>query len=1270
MVGRSKSIQLLLTSFILFGFLVVGWVIAQQDDEESLKGTSFQLSAEIGRAVPQRLIYDPNFERYAVVDAYGRLLLTDAETYETERVLYIDGQYNDLLFSNDGRWLALAINTRIELWDTNSGERVAFLDDLSQALRVTGPLAFADDDNLLLFNGIYPAPQALRRSENDTSTVPWLWNLTSARNEGESTFPRRVEALPFFDYRNGFTLGQDDKIVAALPGRLNVLDAYTTEVLFEIPTARFEQDPLIVWYSAQDDQIYVRTSDFSKLLQVDTERGLLVEIPMNDRLTLADLENIGALELSATARVIGEPATARRIPLLEIILGENYYRRAVYNDDGEFVRWQLISQTVTLIDILDVPFRSESQQSAFLFVFNEESQTGYFTLSRFTVQQMALSNDGDTVIIRRQDDENEVVETYDLDSGARLTSTIPALRNPNRYSPRTRNRVLMYTADESQIITDFERMDAVTGDSVASDLRYSRRFDRYFFTDDSLQIVTLSANEWRLWDIATGEVIERKVLNFRGNVVATSPDGYRYLTRFSERDGVGMEVYDVREDSRQSVQFDDIAGHIVNDVYYTPNWETFLVTYTVNSFGPYAPGNQVAGYGLDDGFRWLIAGDDLPFAGNRRYGWIDNQTAYVYGSGTVGDIPARIYGVDFELNGVPTCLTEQFENNESLRRLWWSELQFLDVDEAARLANLVCNTVDDPDFTPSRVRGLAASELNPTQTPVYIDGVPTCLTQRFPTQAEQYAQDWRAFTEGLSDSQKQEAIAIFCEAYERDTVGSVTVSGELTMMIDSKTGVRSIGNFTPPTNQRPISPVIREFERTEERNPGTVVLSPDERLIAVSNLPGELLIYEVVVGYQNLLAQKTATEAARFDAEQLVGALPTFTPTFAPIGTARPTLTPTPSLTPLPSPESIIAQPQLNETENLCPAQQLYTMDNLPPAYNATGRLIGPAGSEVLWVAKPENGDRYPDPNVPACGFTLDCTLSPDNAWILAYGLQGISVRRPDESEFRLLFDLEDPDFDYEPFNYDIPNVRWSGVDILEYDVWLRDDRNRRRQYIQQDILGVFPDPDPFIPVAGISRVRANILSRQPGGSLGVVSIQFTTGTRAGYEYFVYDFANGEWTLIARETQGELTFSWHPFGDRLFYHYPTRQNRDPVWYQYTVATGEFAQLGNLPPGVWSPDGRYRVASTNDRRYPVQVWDSATGLIRRYCIPETGTRRYDGGFWWSPDSEYIALRAPLPKDEEVEGVGAHLIVLDVDTGTMTDVTTGFGPLFMWAPDPVN
>jgi len=150
----------------------------------------FRVEAEIGRALPRRMIYEPLYERYAVVDAYNRLLLISAIDYSTQAVLYEQGRFNDFAFSHDGRWLALAVERRIELWDTERAVKVASIDDPGQPIEVIGPLAFTSDDRFLQFSGVYPAPRSIRLTENQTVNVPWVWDLAAARGEGRLSVPQ------------------------------------------------------------------------------------------------------------------------------------------------------------------------------------------------------------------------------------------------------------------------------------------------------------------------------------------------------------------------------------------------------------------------------------------------------------------------------------------------------------------------------------------------------------------------------------------------------------------------------------------------------------------------------------------------------------------------------------------------------------------------------------------------------------------------------------------------------------------------------------------------------------------------------------------------------------------------------------------------------------------------------------------------------------------------------------------------------------------------
>jgi hypothetical protein len=460
--------RIVILAAMLASLLLVGAAVGQ-NASTSPNDISFEVVSEIGRAVPRSIVYEPNFERIAMVDAYGRLLLINALTYETEHQLYENGIYNDYAFSHDGHWFALAIDTRMELYNAETGELVSKLDDPGQALSVHGPLTFSDDDNLLLFVGTHPAPQSLRRYENDTSDTPWIWNLTAARNEGDSTFPRKVEAWQFFDYRNGFVLGPKNRIVAALPGRLHIIDAYSLDVLYEIDTARYEQDPLNVWLSLRDNQIYVLPSSLDKLLQVNTEKGLLAEIPLYQALTQNDLATIGGIELGRPARVIGDANSRSTYPLLKVLLGDDYRRS-----------WNFHPLTVTLIDLLTVPATADDRLQSLLFVYDETEKKGQFIFtSPYNTQQMVLNPDGDHLLIRHTTDDGEKVEIYNMSTGGFEGEIVPALRDMGYYSRRRKNRILAYDKKASVIVSDFQRFDTQSLDVVAEDLRYTRRYDQF-----------------------------------------------------------------------------------------------------------------------------------------------------------------------------------------------------------------------------------------------------------------------------------------------------------------------------------------------------------------------------------------------------------------------------------------------------------------------------------------------------------------------------------------------------------------------------------------------------------------------------------------------------------------------------------------------------------------------------------------------------------------------------------------------------------------------
>ncbi len=359
------------------------------------------------------------------------------------------------------------------------------------------------------------------------------------------------------------------------------------------------------------------------------------------------------------------------------------------------------------------------------------------------------------------------------------------------------------------------------------------------------------------------------------------------------------------------------------------------------------------------------------------------------------------------------------------------------------------------------------------------------------------------------------------------------------------------------------------------------------------------------------------------------------------------------------------------QSEQICPVTTLYSINTLPKEYSPTGRIVVPVQGEALWEIQPENGKRVPDEKLPICGGDLNhCTFSPDNQWILINGINEVFVVRPDGSDARVIFDKTKP-----PYKYQVPNLSWSGGNTLEYQAYgpIPDDPDRRYGYLYfRDILGVFPDPALWTPDKMIIRLLpGQLLSRQPGGPLTLAQLNFSTGVNNGYQYYLYNTETKDVSYFARLAdypEQQLTAFWHPLGDRLFYHYPVPTGVKPVWYQYQPATGQHRFLGDLIQGMWSPDGRYTVYSTNQRTQHIGVWDSQTGLNRTYCIPELTGRVYNGQFKWSPDSRYLALQAYLAKDEKVQGVGQHTLVLDITTGAVVDLMTSAGDIVIWMKEP--
>lgn len=1287
---------------IVISLVIVGVAVGQGAVE------TFAVVQTIGQERPRGIQYDPNFDRFVWVDN-ADLQLVDAATLEVQHVIAEDGAYNAYRFSHDGRWLALAIDRRIEIWNTQTGHLNLSLEP-EGALGIQGPLHFSDDDTILLFDSVVPAPDNLRRSEFDTVILPWLWDLLDARGEARSRLPRFVEAYPVYNMRNGYILGPNNMAIAALPQRLQIVDISDTDlpVIAEIPSNRNERDPLSVWFSLVDDQMYVRPIGSNHLFQVDTAEGVVIDIPVGSQLSYQNIRSFENLALSDQARIIGEPNTLVSNSLLRLLLGDNYQQN-----------WRHHPLTVILIDILQPVTPEARQMGLLLYIFDEQTGQGVIDFLRpVDALQMVLHPDGRHLMVRRFSG-NQPIEVYNMDTGALTASYTPALHDPDG------THILAYNSTGDVIISDFQRFDAASGEVIFEELNYHPGFDRYFFTQDGTGLVTLHGSEWWLWDLATRQVIRREYLALRGSLLRTWPDGYRFLTTLETPEGVGVEVVNVGTGERHSMIFEPLVDRSIVDVIPSRDWLHYLVIYGANPYGPYYPGNEIAVYNLFEGKRWFLAGDDLPEPNARQYGWLDDSTIYVASEDLSGvPQPERLYGLAYHASGLPACLVENFPYQWRRWLDFWEQLNaYMRSDTLGRLTMRLCDALPGttasvdaifhPTATPTRIPI--------TPTPSLIAGVPVCLTSRFPSQSLEYATVWREIIAGLTEEQVAEMEELLCEGLGEVSVPSSSYDGYVpappieVMTIDVHSGLRASGPFYPPGGGEPpaMQVVLDAFRLAHRFTPDSAILSQDLDLMASRSGPGYVTVYRLPLTYQELAANATATAAPQVeDDPNLISVRPTATEPFDVQGGPRPTLTPTVTPTPPPPPTDRVEQSDYEVVQEYCPPGPLYHVNNPPPDYQPPGRLlVAMPGSRDVWILNPATGELVPDETIPHCGLDLDCRFSFDRQWILVLS-DWIYVARPDGSDLQILYEPEEQTAWPEA-------VYWLDPDTIEirYQGYMPD-RSLYPMTLLQHLDVVSGElTGPFQPYSSVTvnNLSTETVSVQPAdGPLVVARTGFNTGRTIGYKYYIVNRDTGAVDYFARMAEypvGEMTFVWHPLGTALYYHYPFEQQ----WYIYQPAAGEHRVLGELPDGVWSPDGRYRadwywisnearaeresqlqqgaeITTTPAFSLPtptmmalgmptvtpaavivsedlppepkITVWDSETGLIRRYCLPETARESFSSLLQWSPDNRYLVFRIQLPTDGYFPTVRARTLVLDLATGSTTELSFDVSNIIVW------
>jgi WD40 repeat protein len=1225
----------------LFSLALGGFVLAQDSQEPPL----FVFERQIGARPPSVVQYDPNFDRFVWTDTDGQLVLADARTYDTQHVLYESGAYNAYRFSHDGRYLALAIDQRVELWNTQTGTLSTMLEP-SGALLVNAPLYFSRDDGLLLLNTVVPAPPELRRSENDTSNLPWLWDLENALDEiPRSTLPNRVNAYPFYDFRYGMAIGSNRYLVGGFPQRVRVLDAGNDELptIADLSSSRGERDPINVWESAVNPLMYI-APDFGAMVQINTESGTLFRMPLGRDLRNGTMDQVDGFTRTRLERTIGAPSTQYENSLLRLIYGDNYRAEQGY-----------AAFTVILLDLLQPLTISADQSALLLYTYNESYENGMMELIRPPdITQMVLSPDTTRLMVRRASG-RQPIEIYNIETGELELTIFPA--EPD-------GGLLAYNADGSVIISDFQRFDAATGEVLAEIPQYTQPFERVTLTDEGQTIVTFRGSEWQMWDADTTAPVGAGEYVPAGFVVRSSPDGLRVLTQSDGQNGIEMQIYNAVANERRTLVIPHTGG--INSILPSEDWEQFLVQYS---------SGDVAVFTMSDGRIFSIGADNLPPDVNQ-VGWVDNGTIYAQ-SYTLEDYRTNpIYGLDYHVSGLPRCLVDTFPENWQAWLPVWEELRYrLDSQNYALLNQRICAAL--PQDAESVIPALTPTpnfyyESDATRIPGRLPDVPTCLTSQFYGEQLDYAALWRELTTDLSEEEIANLEDLICEGLITSLSGiqpTPTVNPNLlnavtatpveavaqsidtaeqaisVMTIDISTGNRSVGSYLPPMltdspqetyTQEQVNGLVNSFFYNQfGYTPYSYSVSPDGTRFAMLGDNGFVSIYRLSKSVQTLVSDEQNAVAEReADTPRSIGLPATPTESYAFVGQPLPTLTPTVTPTaPAPVSEGTVE----TQLEEVCPVQQLFDLSAPPADFAVSGRLLVPPREDIhaVWVLEPETGELYPDERLPMCGINENCNYSFDVQYILRIA-EAVTVSRADGSNPVELFAPQEAPVFPSDFNWrDSHTLRWS------FDVFIAEGDNPGyvRHYVDYDAeANTLSEPLTLPEQPRIHELETSIRSVQPMIERWLVlSTPYDNGES---KYYLYDRDTETWTYFAR---GNIDFEWHPLGTVMYYRFP---GTDDV-YQFDPETGIHRIYGErLPQGQWSRDGRYRITwlSADDewidelRRgelpSKVQVWDTATNTIRRYCIPETGTSSIGEGIVWSPDSRYVVFTTRLHPDMDV------------------------------------
>jgi hypothetical protein len=516
----------------------------------------------------------------------------------------------------------------------------------------------------------------------------------------------------------------------------------------------------------------------------------------------------------------------------------------------------------------------------------------------------------------------QAVEVYNLETCGLERTLYPVELD------ETGSRLLDYRADGQVVLVDFQRFDARSGEQLAFEDQYTNPFEEYRFSDDGQRMYTFRAGELRVWELSTGQLVQRAPIQITGDVLARSPDGTHYLTQTFSDGGITIEHVNLLGGERRQMFIPPTSAGSLVQVIPSPGWRRMLALYQPNLPADPDSGSsyEVAVYDFDQGQILYVAGADMP-PGAYSFDWVDDDRLTIAG----GNYPVvdRQYGLDYHATGLPACLVAAFPESYTAWLPIWEGLTLrLSSNQMAALTNRLCESLPAqaadfiPELTPTP--RFQYNSLN-TPVPYAIPGVPVCLTRQFSNQAVDYAALWRAITGGLDTEQVAVMEQMICEGLINSpfqvaptptidpnlnvpptptaaeggpqTTDFTQTGDTLYYTIDVRNGDRFAATYPPELvrRARPNPDLLFNFY-TDQFNeaPLNPVISLDGTRYAVTDRNGFVTIYRLTRTYDQLVQDERYADATRqAQAPRSIGLAPTATQAYDFIGAVRPTLTPT-----------------------------------------------------------------------------------------------------------------------------------------------------------------------------------------------------------------------------------------------------------------------------------------------------------------------------------------------------------------------------------------